>query len=43
MMGFSNPLITLDYISKHEDEFALIVLDYRMLQIQGSELSSKCL
>jgi DNA-binding NtrC family response regulator len=39
--GFTNPLIALDYIKNHPDEFGLIIVDYRMSPMQGCELSNK--
>ncbi|HEX7258283.1 MAG TPA: response regulator [Nitrososphaeraceae archaeon] len=39
--GFTSPIIILDYIHKHPDEFGLIIVDYRMSPMQGSELASK--
>ena len=39
--GFTNPLMALDYIRKHPDEFDLAIVDYRMSPMQGCELSNK--
>ena len=39
--GFTSPIIILDYIHKHPTEFGLIIVDYRMSPMQGSELASK--
>jgi two-component SAPR family response regulator len=41
VIGFTKPLMTLDYIRKYPDDFSLMIIDYRMLQIQGCELSNK--
>ena len=41
VMGFTNPLFFLDYILEHQDEFSLIIIDYRMSPMQGCELSNK--
>jgi DNA-binding NtrC family response regulator len=41
VMGFTNPLFMLDYIHKYPNEFGLIVIDYRMPQMLGCELSNK--
>ena len=41
IIGFTNPLIALDYIHKHPDEFDLAIVDYRMSPMQGCELSNK--
>ena len=39
--GFTNPIFILDYIRKYPNEFRLIVIDYRMPQMLGCELSNK--
>jgi DNA-binding NtrC family response regulator len=39
--GFTNPFFILEYVSKHPNEFELIVIDYRMPQMLGCELSNK--
>ena len=41
IIGFTNPLLALDYIHKHPDEFDLIIVDYRMSPMLGCELSNK--
>ena len=41
VIGFSNPLIALDYIRKHPGIFDLIIIDYKMSPMQGCELSNK--
>ncbi len=41
VMGFTNPLVALDYIREHPYEFSLIILDYRMYPMRGCELSNK--
>ena len=41
VMGFTKPLMALDYIRKYPDDFSLIIIDYRMPQMQGCELSNK--
>ena len=41
VIGFSNPLIALDYIRKHPAIFDLIIIDYKMSPMQGCELSNK--
>jgi CheY-like chemotaxis protein len=35
--GFTSPIIILDYIHKHPDEFGLIIVDYRMSPMQRDE------
>lgn len=52
-MGFTNPLMALDYISKYlyiskyqyiskyPYDFSLIIIDYRMSPMQSCELSNK--
>ena len=39
--GFTSPIIILDYVHQHPDEFSLIIVDYRMSPMQGSELANK--
>ena len=41
VIGFSNPLMALDYIRKHPGIFDLIIIDYKMSPMQGCELSNK--
>ena len=41
MIGFTNPLMALDYIRKHPHIFDLIIIDYKMSPMQGCELSNK--
>ena len=41
VMGFTNPLVVLDYISKYPYDFSLIIIDYKMSPMQGCELSKK--
>ena len=41
MIGFTNPLMALDYIRKHPVIFDLIIIDYKMFPMQGCELSNK--
>ena len=41
VIGFTNPLMALDYIRKHPDIFDLIIIDYKMSPMQGCELSNK--
>ena len=41
VIGFTNPLMALDYIRKHPDVFDLIIIDYKMSPMQGCELSNK--
>ena len=38
---FTNSLLTFDYISERTDKFSLIIVDYKMSPMQGSELSNK--
>jgi DNA-binding NtrC family response regulator len=40
-IGFTNPLFILDYIREYPDRFSLIIDNYRMVPLQGCELSSK--
>jgi two-component SAPR family response regulator len=41
IIGFTNPLLALDYIHEHPFEFDLIIIDYKMQPIKGCELSNK--
>lgn len=41
VMGFTNPRMALDYISKYPNDFSLIIVDYKMPSMQGCELSKK--
>ena len=41
MIGFTNPILALNYIHNHPNEFGLIILDYRMSPMQGCELANK--
>ena len=39
--GFTDPLLLLDYIHHHDNQFRLILIDYKMPRITGSELANK--
>ena len=39
--GFANPLLLLDYILHHNNQFRLVLIDYKMPQIIGCELANK--
>ncbi len=39
--GFTNPLVLLDYIHHHNNQFRLVLIDYKMPQITGCELADK--
>jgi DNA-binding NtrC family response regulator len=39
--GFTNPLVLLDYIHHHNNQFRLVLIDYKMPQITGCELANK--
>ncbi len=41
VFGFTNPLLLLDYIFSHDNQFRLILIDYKMPQITGCELANK--
>jgi DNA-binding NtrC family response regulator len=41
VIGFTNPLFILEYVCKNSNEFELIIIDYRMPQMLGCELSNK--
>ena len=39
--GFTNPLVLLDYIHHHNNQFRLVLIDYKMPQLTGCELANK--
>ena len=39
--GFTNPLLLLDYIHHHDNQFRLVLIDYKMPQMTGCELANK--
>jgi two-component system chemotaxis response regulator CheY len=41
VIGFANPLLLLDYILHHDNQFRLVLMDYNMPQITGCELANK--
>jgi CheY-like chemotaxis protein len=41
VFGFTNPLVLLDYIHHHNNQFRLVLIDYKMPQITGCELANK--
>jgi FixJ family two-component response regulator len=41
VIGFTDPLLLLDYILQHDSHFCLILIDYQMPQITGCELANK--
>ena len=41
VFGFTNPLVLLDYIHNHNNQFRLVLIDYKMPQITGCELADK--
>ena len=38
VFGFTNPFLLLDYIHHHNNQFRLVLIDYKMPQITGCEL-----
>ena len=40
VIGFTKPLMALDYIRKYPDDFSLIIFDYRMPQMLGYQLAN---
>ena len=36
--GFTDPILMLDYIRHHDNQFRLVLIDYRMPRITGCEL-----
>ena len=41
VFGFTNPLVLLYYIHNHNNQFRLVLIDYKMPQITGCELADK--
>ena len=41
VIGFTNPLLLLDYVLHHDYQFRLVLIDYKMPQITGCELANK--
>jgi DNA-binding NtrC family response regulator len=41
VMGFTNPLLFLDYVREHPDRFDLIIVDYKMSPMKGCELTKE--
>ena len=41
VVGFTNPFLLLDYIHHHNNQFHLVLIDYKMPQITGCELANK--
>ena len=39
--GFTNPFLLLDYILHHDNQFRLVLIDYKMPQMTGCELANK--
>lgn len=39
--GFTNPLSAFQHIKENQEEFDLIICDYKMTPINGSEFASK--
>ena len=41
VFGFTNPFLLLDYIHHHNNQFRLVLIDYKMPQLTGCELANK--
>ena len=39
--GFTNPLLALEHIKENQEEFDLVLSDYRMPYLHGSDLAQK--
>jgi FixJ family two-component response regulator len=39
--GFTDPFLLLDYIHHHNNQFHLVLIDYKMPQLTGCELANK--
>jgi DNA-binding NtrC family response regulator len=40
-MGFTNPIMAIDYMNIHHAKFGLFIIDYEMPQMKGCELANK--
>ena len=40
-MGFTNPIVAIDYMNIHHDKFGLFIIDYEMPLMKGCELANK--
>ena len=40
-MGFTNPIVAIDYMNIHHDEFGLFIIVYEMPLVKGCELANK--
>ena len=41
VIGFTNPFLLLDYLHHHNNQFHLVLIDYKMPQMTGCELANK--
>ncbi|HEX5186532.1 MAG TPA: response regulator [Nitrososphaeraceae archaeon] len=41
VIGFTNPLFLIDYISEYPDKIQLILIDYRMQHMSGCQLAER--
>jgi DNA-binding NtrC family response regulator len=41
IIGFTNPLLLIDFIHEHPEQFRLILIDYRMPQMTGCQLANQ--
>ena len=41
VVGFTNPLLVLEHIQENEEEYDLILSDYKMTPINGCDLAKK--
>jgi len=41
VIGFTNPLLLIDFIHEHPDQFRLILIDYRMPKMTGCQLANQ--
>jgi CheY-like chemotaxis protein len=39
--GFTDPFLLLDYIHHHDNQFRLVLIDYKMPKLSGCELTNK--
>ncbi len=41
LVGFTNPLLALEHIQEYQEEYVLILSDYKMTPIDGCDLAKK--
>ena len=41
VVGFTNPLLALEHIQENQEEYDLVLSDYKMTPIDGCDLAKK--